>query len=36
MFGKFGIMKGQYTEPSEVAVNAQNNIIVADTNNHRI
>lgn len=27
---------GQFTEPSGVAVNAQNDIIVADTNNHRI
>lgn len=26
----------QFTEPSGVAVNAQNDIIVADTNNHRI
>lgn len=34
-FGEFGIMEGQFTEPSGVAVNAQN-IIVADTNNHRI
>lgn len=35
-FGEFGIMEGQFTEPSGVAVNAQNDIIVADTNNHRI
>ena len=28
--------EGQFTEPSGVAVNAQNDIIVADTNNHRI
>uniref|UniRef100_A0A6V7KS73 B-box C-terminal domain-containing protein n=1 Tax=Bracon brevicornis TaxID=1563983 RepID=A0A6V7KS73_9HYME len=34
-FGEFGVMEGQFTEPSGVAVNAQN-IIVADTNNHRI
>lgn len=26
----------QFTEPSGVAVSAQNDIIVADTNNHRI
>lgn len=26
----------QFTEPSGVAVNAQNDIVVADTNNHRI
>lgn len=35
-FGEFGAMEGQFTEPSGVAVNAQNDIIVADTNNHRI
>lgn len=35
-FGEFGIMEGQFTEPSGVAVNAQNDIVVADTNNHRI
>uniref|UniRef100_A0A0K0FZU0 B-box type zinc finger protein ncl-1 (inferred by orthology to a C. elegans protein) n=1 Tax=Strongyloides venezuelensis TaxID=75913 RepID=A0A0K0FZU0_STRVS len=35
-FGEFGVMEGQFTEPSGVAVNAQNQIIVADTNNHRI
>lgn len=35
-FGEFGVMEGQFTEPSGVAVNAQNDIIVADTNNHRI
>ncbi|TKR77648.1 hypothetical protein L596_018578 [Steinernema carpocapsae] len=29
-------MEGQFTEPSGVAVNAQNDIVVADTNNHRI
>ena len=29
-------MEGQFTEPSGVAVNAQNDIIVADTNNHQI
>jgi hypothetical protein len=34
--GEFGVMEGQFTEPSGVAVNAQNDIIVADTNNHRI
>jgi len=34
-FGEFGILEGQFTEPSGVAVNAQNDIIVADTNNHR-
>jgi len=32
-FGEFGILEGQFTEPSGVAVNAQNDIIVADTNN---
>lgn len=35
-FGEFGVMEGQFTEPSGVAVNSQNDIIVADTNNHRI
>lgn len=35
-FGEFGALEGQFTEPSGVAVNAQNDIIVADTNNHRI
>nr|NVI69964.1 brain tumor [Cucujiformia] len=35
-FGEFGMMEGQFTEPSGVSVNAQNDIIVADTNNHRI
>uniref|UniRef100_A0A0M3I2J2 B-box type zinc finger protein ncl-1 n=1 Tax=Ascaris lumbricoides TaxID=6252 RepID=A0A0M3I2J2_ASCLU len=35
-FGEFGVMEGQFTEPSGVAVNAQNDIVVADTNNHRI
>ncbi|KFM59712.1 B-box type zinc finger protein ncl-1, partial [Stegodyphus mimosarum] len=35
-FGDFGVMEGQFAEPSGVAVNAQNDIIVADTNNHRI
>uniref|UniRef100_A0A914PQR7 B-box type zinc finger protein ncl-1 n=3 Tax=Panagrolaimus TaxID=55784 RepID=A0A914PQR7_9BILA len=35
-FGEFGVIEGQFTEPSGVAVNCQNDIIVADTNNHRI
>uniref|UniRef100_A0A7E4V2B1 B-box type zinc finger protein ncl-1 n=1 Tax=Panagrellus redivivus TaxID=6233 RepID=A0A7E4V2B1_PANRE len=35
-FGEFGVIEGQFTEPSGVAVNNQNDIIVADTNNHRI
>jgi len=35
-FGEFGVMEGQFTEPSGVAVNAQNDVIVADTNTHRI
>lgn len=30
------MMEGQFTEPSGVAVNAQGDIVVADTNNHRI
>ncbi|CAI9731666.1 brain tumor TRIM56-like [Octopus vulgaris] len=35
-FGEFGTLDGQFTEPSGVAVNAQNDIVIADTNNHRI
>merc|ERR550519_3021148 len=35
-FGEFGILEGQFTEPSGVAVTDENKIIVADTNNHRI
>ena len=35
-FGGFGVNKGQFADPCGVAVNAQNDIIVADTNNHRI
>ncbi|GAB1601568.1 E3 ubiquitin-protein ligase TRIM56-like [Argonauta hians] len=35
-FGEFGTLNAQFTEPSGVAVNAQNDIIIADTNNHRI
>ncbi|CTQ86624.1 RING-type E3 ubiquitin transferase [Caenorhabditis elegans] len=35
-FGEFGVMEGQFTEPSGVAVNGQGDIVVADTNNHRI
>lgn len=35
-FGEFGVLEGQFTEPSGVAVNAQDDIIVADTNNHRV
>ncbi|CAF0982433.1 unnamed protein product, partial [Didymodactylos carnosus] len=35
-FGEFGVMEGQFTEPSGIAVNGQGDIIVADTNNHRI
>ena len=34
-FGEFGILEGQFTEPSGVAVTEDNEIIVADTNNHR-
>ena len=33
-FGEFGILEGQFTEPSGVAV-TENEIIVAGTNNHR-
>lgn len=35
-FGKYGIDEGQFYEPDGVAVNAKNDIIVADTMNHRI
>ena len=35
-FGEFGILEGQFTEPSGVAVTEDNEIVVADTNNHRI
>jgi hypothetical protein len=30
-FGEFGVLEGQFTEPSGVAVNAQNDIVVAGT-----
>merc|ERR1719186_1456824 len=35
-FGEFGILEDQFTEPSGVAVNEIDDIIVADTNNHKI
>ncbi|XP_077561330.1 protein brain tumor-like [Haemaphysalis longicornis] len=35
-FGGFGFMRGQFAEPSGVAMTTQDNIIVADSNNHRI
>ena len=35
-FGEFGILGGQFTEPSGVAVTPDNEIVVADTNNYRI
>jgi len=35
-FGEFGINDGQFTEPSGVTINTNNDIIVADTNSHRI
>ncbi|XP_054724316.1 B-box type zinc finger protein ncl-1-like [Uloborus diversus] len=35
-FGEFGTYEGQFTEPGGVAVNANNDIIIADTNSHRI
>ena len=35
-FGEFGILEGQFTEPSGVAVTEDNEIVVADTNNHRV
>jgi tripartite motif-containing protein 2/3 len=35
-FGEFGVNEGQFTEPSGVCINSDNDIIVADTNSHRI
>ena len=35
-FGEFGMNNGQLTEPSGVAVNCDNDIIIADTDLHRI
>ena len=35
-FGEFGSEPGQFTEPSGVAVGRDNEILVADANNHRI
>ncbi|XP_055340070.1 brain tumor protein-like [Paramacrobiotus metropolitanus] len=35
-FGDFGTGDGQFSEPSGVAVNAHRDILVADTNNHRV
>lgn len=35
-FGEFGVNEGQFTEPSGVSIGASNDIIVADTNSHRI
>jgi hypothetical protein len=35
-FGEFGVNNGQFTEPSGVTINTNNDIIVADTNSHRI
>lgn len=35
-FGEYGNDSGQFTEPSGVAVNHLNEILVADANNHRI
>jgi tripartite motif-containing protein 2/3 len=35
-FGEFGANNGQFTEPSGVTINTNNDIIVADTNSHRI
>ncbi|KAL1123439.1 hypothetical protein AAG570_002519 [Ranatra chinensis] len=35
-FGSYGNNDSQFTEPSGIVVNAQNDIIVADTNNNRI
>lgn len=35
-FGEFGSRPGQFVEPSGIATNATNDIIIADTNNHRL
>lgn len=35
-FGEFGVTDGQFTEPSGVSIGPSNDIIVADTNSHRI
>lgn len=35
-FGEYGSSLAQFSEPSGVAVNAEGDILVADTNNHRI
>ncbi|XP_014256172.1 tripartite motif-containing protein 2-like [Cimex lectularius] len=35
-FGCYGTMQGQFTEPNGVAVNAEGDIIIADTNNNRV
>ncbi|KAK7496532.1 hypothetical protein BaRGS_00012184 [Batillaria attramentaria] len=35
-FGEFGMREAQFTEPSGVTTDCQDNIVVADTNNHRI
>uniref|UniRef100_A0AC34GLS5 Brain tumor protein n=1 Tax=Panagrolaimus sp. ES5 TaxID=591445 RepID=A0AC34GLS5_9BILA len=34
--GGFGVANGQFTEPSGIVVTAEGDIVVADTNNHRI
>lgn len=35
-FGSFGNLPGQFTEPNGVAINANGEIIIADTNNNRV
>uniref|UniRef100_A0AC35FGG2 Brain tumor protein n=1 Tax=Panagrolaimus sp. PS1159 TaxID=55785 RepID=A0AC35FGG2_9BILA len=35
-FGGFGLANGQFTEPSGIIVTTEGDIVVADTNNHRI
>ena len=35
-FGEYGVSEAQFTEPSGVTVNATGDVVVADTNNHRI
>src|SRR4051812_25125343 len=33
-FGAFGVLPGQFAEPSGVAITLENDIAVTDTNNH--
>ncbi|KAK9505008.1 hypothetical protein O3M35_009163 [Rhynocoris fuscipes] len=35
-FGSYGTSQGQFTEPNGVCINAEGDIIIADTNNNRV